>query len=137
VNLPTDGPSLFGDEASEVSGVTVQRQDPYQPVERGNVGQGRPLFEGLGFRETLADPSAHPLQVSGTGAGSSLADALQCSSERIARRQQHPDLLAHDRKLQEDPALPTRRLSDHLLLDDQEGEQRRSDQHQQGQQRGR
>ena len=66
VHLGTDGPSLVGDEATEVAGVPVEGEDGDQPVGGGDVHRAL-LPEGIDFGDALPEATGHADQVAAHG----------------------------------------------------------------------
>ena len=96
------------DQPAEVARLAVERQDPDQPVEALDVGHRRPLPQGLGLRQALADAPTTRCRSRRTPLPR--GQPVERGTQRVAGRQQHAELLGDDRQLEEDAALPRLRL---------------------------
>ena len=81
--------------------------------------------------QALAHAPAHPAQVGGARPRPAPGQPVEGAAERVAGAEQHAELLGDDRQLGEDRSLPAGRRPGDLLLEHQEGEDRRPEQEQQ------
>ena len=92
-----------------------------------DLGDGGPLAERLRLGQALTDPQAHPPEVGCTRTGAPLRQPVEGGGEGEPGREQQGELLGHDRELEEELPLPPLGGDRHLLLLDQEGERRTSE----------
>ena len=106
LHLAADRAGLVGDEPTEVAGLAVEGQHGDQASQGIDVGDGRPLAQRVDLGEPLADASAHPGQVLAHAPVPRAASRFSAAAERVARAEEHAELLAQHRELQEDAPLP-------------------------------
>ena len=132
-----DGTCLFGDQAAEVGRFPVEAEDGEEAVEGLDVGQVGPLPQGLDLGQALADAATGASQIAGDVAATPRGETVEGGAEGVAGREQHGQLLGHDRKLEGQAPAPCVGRRRHLLFEHEEAEERSAEDEEQSEGRRR
>src|SRR5262245_22656099 len=127
VDLPADRARFFGNEPSQIARVAIQGEYGRDAVELVDACDLGPLVERCYLGESLPHAPSDACQIATRATLAPGGETVERGAEGVAGRQQHPDLLGHDRQLEEERLLPRGRLARELLLDDEEGQQGSAD----------